>query len=160
MSYAADLAYHANNSKIAANLRDGFPHPYTVEDAVRYIEFCMADSIPGKYVKAIVINKTACGSIGVFFKDDVYAKNGELGYWLSEDYWNKGIMTEAILSITNLVFECFDIARIFAEPFSSNIGSRKVLEKAGFQLEGVLRKSVFKNGAFNDSCLYARLKDA
>jgi ribosomal-protein-alanine N-acetyltransferase len=99
------------------------------------------------------------GSIGVFVKDDVYRKSAEIGYWLGEPYWGRGIMTDAIRQMCRMAFERFDIVRIFAEPFAYNAGSMRALEKAGFTLEGVHRMSVFKNGQFYDSCTYALLLD-
>lgn len=154
---AETLASYANNSKIAANLRDAFPHPYTVSDAAGYINFCLG--MKDELCFAIEVDGKAVGSIGVFLKDDVYRKSAELGYWLAEPFWGKGIMSEAVSRICEQAFSEHDIVRIFAEPFARNLGSRRVLEKAGFELEGILKKSVFKNGAIEDSCMYAKLRD-
>ncbi len=109
--------------------------------------------------RAIVVNGHAVGSIGIFCGTDVYEKSGELGYWLAEEFWNKGIMTRAVRRISKEAFEKFDIMRIFAEPYADNAGSRKVLEKAGFGLEGVMRNGVYKNGQVRDYCMYALLKE-
>ncbi|PKM94886.1 MAG: GNAT family N-acetyltransferase [Firmicutes bacterium HGW-Firmicutes-1] len=149
------ITYYANNKKIADNLRNVFPNPYTEEHALFYIRMCLNESTPQKCVKAIVVDGKAVGSIGIFIKDDVYCKSAELGYWLGEEFWGKGIMTEAIKEICNYAFAKYDIVRIFAEPFAENQGSRRVLEKAGFELEGISKKSVFKNGKISDSCIYA-----
>ncbi len=154
---AESLASYANNSKIAENLRDVFPYPYTLSDAKGYIEFCLG--LKEQLCFAVEVGGEAAGSIGVFIKDDVYRKSAELGYWLGEQYWGRGIMSKAVLQICELAFSNYDIVRIFAEPFARNIGSRRVLEKAGFELEGILRKSVCKNGIIEDSCMYAKLKD-
>lgn len=152
-----ELALIANNKKIYDNLRDALPHPYEIEDAKSYISFMRANQ---KDVGlAIEVDGQLAGSIGAFFKDDVYRKNAEIGYYLGEDYWGKGIMTKAIQSLTQYVFENHDVIRIYAEPFARNIGSRRALEKAGFILEGVLKKSVIKNNIIEDSCIYALIKE-
>jgi len=152
------VAHHANNKKIANNLRDVFPHPYTLSDAEFFVNMCInADKTKDLFL-AIDVDGNAVGSIGVFKKDDVYCKCGELGYWLSEEYWGKGIITEAIKRICEIAFKKFDIQRIFAEPFATNIGSRRVLEKSGFELEGIMKNSVYKNGEILDSCMYALTK--
>ncbi len=150
-----ELAELANNKKIYDNLRDAFPHPYTKEDAKAYIAMMSANK---KDVGlAIEIDGKLAGSIGAFFKEDVYRKSAEIGYYLGEAYWGKGIMTEAVKVLTAYVFANYDINRIYAEPFARNIGSRRTLEKAGFILEGVLKQSVIKNNIFEDSCIYALL---
>ena len=152
------VAYNANNEKIAEKLRNVFPNPYTKEDAEFFVNMCInADKTKDLYL-AIEVDGKAVGSIGVFVKDDVYCKSGELGYWLGEDYWNKGIVTEAIKQTCELAFEIFDIVRIFAEPYAHNIGSRRVLEKAGFEYEGTMKKGVYKNGQIYDFCMYALTK--
>lgn len=153
------LARHANNKKIADNLRDGFPHPYTPDDAMRFISACLSDGEARNCLRAISINGEAAGSIGVFLKEDVYAKSAELGYWLAEPYWGRGIMTQAVRDITAHAFAVYDIVRIFAEPFAENAASRRLLERAGFTLEGVLKQSIYKNGRIQDSCVYALLRD-
>ncbi len=154
MEDAPSVAKHANNKKIADNLRNAYPFPYTLQDALCYISnFAEQD---GSYIcRAIEVNGEAAGSIGVFQKDDVYEKSAEMGYWLAEPYWGCGIMTECIRQISALAFKKLNIVRIFAEPYAYNTGSRRALEKAGFTLEGVLKKSVYKNGKIYDSCIYA-----
>lgn len=159
MSDAERLATYANNPKIAENLRNAFPHPYTLEDAKKFIENCINSNKSKQLCLAIDVNGESIGGIGVFRMDDVYCMSAELGYWLGEPFWSKGIMSNAIRQICKMAFHQFDIIRIYAEPFASNIASRKVLEKAGFQLEGILRKSVLKNGNIDDSCLYSLLRD-
>lgn len=154
-----DVAYYANNKKIADFLRNGFPHPYTIENADFFLKMGLEGDQQKQLMKAIVVEGHAVGSIGIFLKEDVYCKSAELGYWLGEDFWSKGIMTEAVRQICKLAFENYELIRIFAEPFAGNEGSRRVLEKAGFTLEGIMKKSVFKNGQISDSCMYALLKD-
>ena len=130
------VAEAADNPNIAANLRNIFPSPYTLADAKWFVEDCIAQGETRQLMRAIAVNGRAAGSISVARKDDVYEKSAELGYWLAEDYWGRGIMTEAVRQICREAFDRFDILRIFAEPFAENLGSRRVLEKAGFVCEG------------------------
>lgn len=153
-----DVARYANNEKIAANLRDAFPYPYTREDAAGYVSMCLENDESRQICRAIVVDGRAVGSVGVFVESDVYRKSAELGYWLAEEYWGKGIMTAAVRLICKQAFDKFDLMRIHAEPFAHNIGSRRVLEKAGFTLEGTKRKSVVKHGEIFDSCIYALVR--
>ena len=155
---ADDIAHFANNEKIAANLRNVFPYPYSLADAKAYIEGCIKAGDDNSLCRAIVVDGRAAGSIGVFLGQDVYCRNAELGYWLAEDYWGRGIVTEAASQICKAAFDKFDIVRIFAEPYAYNIGSRRVLEKAGFSLEGTMKQGVFKNGKIFDYCMYAVLR--
>lgn len=152
------VAKYANNEKIAQYLRDVFPYPYTKHDAEDYVLSCVSNEGVGQCTRAIVVKGEAVGSIGVFFGKDVYCKSAELGYWLAEPYWNRGIASSSIRKICQYVFDHYEIARIFAEPYAHNIGSRKALEKAGFQLEGTLKSSVYKKGVIYDSCMYALLR--
>jgi [ribosomal protein S5]-alanine N-acetyltransferase len=151
---APSLALHANNPRIAKNLRDGFPHPYKVDDA-RYWITHIANT-PNALILAIVIDKEAVGSVGIHFQNDVYRKNAELGYWLSEKYWKQGIMTEAVQFMVQHSFQNFDIHRIYSGVFETNIGSMRVLEKCGFTREAIHRKAVIKNDIIMDEYLYSR----
>lgn len=154
-SYADTLYQYANNQKIADNLRDGFPIPYTKEDAIAYISDCTTKGNEKQYTKAIVVDGEAVGSIGVFFGENIYRKTAELGYWLGEPFWGQGIMSAAVAQICCEVFANYDIVRIFAEPYAYNSGSRRVLEHAGFTLEGIRKNGIYKNGQVLDDCLYA-----
>lgn len=155
---AADMARYADNLKIAQNLRDVFPHPYRLEDAAEFIESCMSGDESQQLCRAIVVDGHAAGSIGVFRGSDVYRRSAELGYWLAEEYWGRGIVTGAVRQLCREAFERWDIVRIFAEPFAENLGSRRVLEKAGFVLEGVMRQGVVKCEQLGDYCMYALTK--
>lgn len=155
---AQDVAQYANNEKIARNLRDAFPYPYTLADAQGFVDSCEAESPEKQLCLAIEADGRAVGSIALFRGGDVYRKSAELGYWLAEEYWGRGIMTRAVRRICREGFSRWDIERIYAEPFAHNAGSRRVLEKAGFTLEGTLRRSVFKGGTVGDSCMYALLR--
>lgn len=154
-----DIAQAADNPRIAAFLRDVFPCPYTRADAAAYIESCLHGDPRTQLCRAIDIDGHAVGSIGLFVKDDVYCRSAELGYWLAEPYWGRHIMRRAVGQLCREGFAAFDIERIFAEPYAHNAGSRKVLESAGFTLEGTLRRSVYKNGHLYDSCIYALLRE-
>lgn len=156
---AAPITQAANNPKIAQNLRNAFPSPYTLKDAEYFIHDCISNSGEKQLMYAIEADGKAVGGISVLVKEDVYEKSAELGYWLSEDYWRRGIMSRAVPMICREAFAAFDIVRIFAEPFAHNAGSRGVLEKAGFTLEGTMRNGVYKNGAIYSYCMYAILRE-
>lgn len=146
------LAVHANNKNIEMNLRDGFPIPYTSEDAAEFISSVLkSDPVT---VFAIEVNGEAAGSIGYFPKSNIYKFNAEIGYWLSEKYWGQGIMTEAVASLTEYIFENTKLRRIYAEVFAKNSSSAKVLEKAGYTLEARIRNHIVKDGQMDDTLLY------
>jgi len=151
------LVKYANNWNIARWLTNGFPHPYTRADGEAYLSMIAKDN-PVK-VFAIDINGEAVGSIGIFPQSDIHEKNAEMGYWLAEEYWGQGIMTKVIPEIVEYGFRTFDIVRIFARPFSTNLKSQRVLEKAGFVFEARLKNALFKHGEFMDELIYAKLKD-
>jgi RimJ/RimL family protein N-acetyltransferase len=155
---APDLVAAINNKKVLDNLRDGIPYPYTTQDAVDFINTTQNASSDSQYTFAIIYDGKVIGSIGVFRRDNVHRFTGELGYYIAEPYWGKGIMTEAVRQICAYVFANTDIVRIFAEPYAYNAASCRVLEKAGFQLEGILRQNAFKNGCFVDMKMYSILK--
>ncbi len=157
LSDAGSIAEYANNKKIADNLRNAFPNPYTLADAISYIHAFQNDD-PGRICRAIAIDGRAAGSIGVFTREDIYSKSAEIGYWLAEPFWNRGIMTQAIRQICDMAFDRLSIVRIYAEPFAHNSASRRALENAGFTLEGILKNNIFKNNKIYDSCIYALLK--
>jgi RimJ/RimL family protein N-acetyltransferase len=155
---ARQLALIADNKKVADNLRDGFPNPYSVKDAKEWLNIILPGNDPPKYF-AITVDKQLVGSIGIAAKTNIYRKNFEIGYFLAEAHWGKGIATRAIKAVTSYAFKDFDIVRIYAEPFSDNPGSRRALEKAGYKLEATLRRNVIKNGIIKDSCIYSVLKE-
>ena len=147
------LVFHANDFDIAKNLTDKFPFPYTKEHGTAFIEMAIADN--PIHIFAIDINGFAVGGIGIHPQQDIMKKNAELGYWLGKQYWNKGIVSKAIVQMVDFGFKTYDITRIFAGTFGTNIASQKVLEKAGFVLEARLKNIVFKNGEFQDDLIYA-----
>jgi ribosomal-protein-alanine N-acetyltransferase len=153
---APSIAKYANNRKIWINLRDGFPYPYQRPDAENFLSKVTQQN--PRTLFAIANDKEAIGSIGLILGEDVHRFTAEMGYWLAEPFWNKGIMSEVVSRFTDFAFEKFEINRIFAEPYISNPASARVLEKAGFVLEGTLRASVFKDGKVLDQFLYARIR--
>ena len=146
-----------NNKKISDNLRDRVPYPYRRSDAENFIEMIRKQEPVSTF--AIEYGYELCGVIGLQVQDDVYRKGAEIGYWIGEPYWNKGIMSTAVDLICKYGFEQLDIVRIFTGIFEYNKASMIVLEKNGFEKEGVGRKSVFKNGKLWDEHRYARLKE-
>jgi [ribosomal protein S5]-alanine N-acetyltransferase len=152
------LAVIANNRNIFNNLRDGMPSPYSLQDARDWLNLILPENNPPRFF-AIIVENNVVGSIGIVKKTDIYRKNVEIGYFLAEQHWSKGIMTKAIKAATSYAFNSFDIVRVYAEPFADNIGSRKSLEKAGFTLEATLKSNVIKNGVIKDSCIYSVLKE-
>jgi ribosomal-protein-alanine N-acetyltransferase len=153
---ASALAKHANNRKIWLGLRDLFPHPYTLDDANEFLRGAISAQPSTNF--CIAIDKEAVGGIGIRLGEDVHRHTAGLGYWLSEDFWGHGIMSEAVPAVTDYCFENFPLHRIDAEAYANNLASVRVLEKAGFVLEGRLRKNVVKDGQILDSLLYARTK--
>lgn len=151
------LVKYADNQNVAKWLTNTFPHPYTYEDGKSFLSTVSNDD-PVK-VFAIAVNGEAVGSIGIFPQTGIHEKSAEIGYWLAEEYWGQGIMTKAIEEISEYGFQTFDIVRIFARPFSTNLNSGRVLEKAGFTLEARLKMALFKNGELMDELIYAKLKD-
>ena len=153
MEDASGLPEHANNFNIARFMMDRFPHPYTIEDANVFISFAVNNDPVTLF--AIEINGQAAGGIGIHPQQDVYKRNAELGYWLAEPYWGQGIISSAIRQIVDYAFANFDIDRIFARPFGTNLRSQRVLEKTGFTIEGRFKKTIFKNGEYLDELVYA-----
>lgn len=152
------LAEMLNNKKILNNLRDGIPYPYTVTDAEEFITTMLSVDKTKTFPFAITVNDIVVGSIAVFRCENIHYRTAELGYYLDEEYWGKGIVTSAVKQICKYVFEHTDIIRIFAEPFSHNTASCRVLEKAGFVFEGTLHSNAVKNGKILDMKMYAILK--
>lgn len=158
MADAKDLAKALSNKKVQDNLRDGLPYPYTEQDGEYYITSMLEADENDTFAFAITVDGKVAGSIGVFRQGNIHRLTAELGYYIGEEYWGRGIMTKAVKQICEYVFEHSDIIRIYAEPFSYNIASCRVLEKAGFQYEGTLRNNAIKNGKVLDMKMYSLLK--
>ena len=150
------LVKHANNRNVAVHLRDRFPFPYHVEHARKFLDWIVLQ--PAPTVWAIEVKGEATGGIGMELHTDVERVSAEIGYWLGETAWNQGIVTEALQAVTAHAFQRFDITRIYALPFADNHPSVRVLQKAGYALEGHLRQSAIKDGKIRDQLLYAAYK--
>jgi len=158
LSDAKDLVAALSNPRIQDNLRDGLPYPYTEQDGREYISAMLSADENETFAFAITVEDHVIGSIGVFRQGNIHRQTAELGYYIAEEYWGRGIMTEAVKQICKVVFDRSDIIRIFAEPFAHNAASCRVLEKAGFQYEGTLRKNAVKNGKVTDMKIYSLLR--
>ncbi|MFA6455618.1 MAG: GNAT family N-acetyltransferase [Bacteroidota bacterium] len=150
------LEKHANNRRVWVNVRDHFPHPYTHGDALRWVEHA-SEHLSGT-VFAIVVEGNAVGSIGLVSKEDVYRKSMEIGYWIGEEYWGRGIVSEAVGAVSEYAFRQFDIIRLYADVFAWNAASARVLIKNGYQFEARLKNAVIKDGMITDVMIYAKLK--
>jgi len=150
------LVKHADNPRIGGNMRDLFPCPYTLDDAKRFIT--MATSPGPNLFLAIEITKEAVGGIGIHPLEDVKRRSAEIGYWLSEQFWGQGIMTDAVTSLVPLAFEKYDIVRLQAGVFSNNPASMRVLEKCGFNREAVHKNAIWKNGNLLDEVMYVHFR--
>jgi RimJ/RimL family protein N-acetyltransferase len=154
---ANSLCKYANNYKIAKNLKNEFPSPYTIKHAEDWIAFNITQQPENNF--AIANDNEVIGAIGVKFKDDISICNPEIGYWLGEPFWGKGIAANAVRFFCNYLFNNFNFNRLTANVFENNESSKKVLEKSGFVLEGIERKAVFKENSFLDLYIYGLLKE-
>ena len=147
------LVRHANNYEVWRHLRDRFPHPYTRADADEWIAFAQQQDPQTQF--AIEVHGEATGGIGLMLRNDVERCSAEIGYWLGEAVWGKGVATAAVQALTDYGFTAFGLTRIFAVPFANSQASMRVLEKAGYVREGVMRRSAIKEGVVLDQVLYA-----
>lgn len=150
-----DLVRFADNPRIAEHLRERFPHPYTHEDAGEWLDAALHQDPETHF--ALATEEELFGTIGLRLGEDVYRHSAEIGYWLGEPYWGRGIATRAVQRLVEWGFENFGLLRVHAYVFSENPGSMRVLEKAGFEREARMRRAVVKNGRVMDQMLYARL---
>jgi RimJ/RimL family protein N-acetyltransferase len=150
------LARHANNRKVSGNMRDIFPFPYTAADATAWIDRVSGESPTQNF--AIAVDGAGVGGISVMPREDVYRQSAEVGYWLGEPFWGRGIATEALRAITDYAFATFPVIRLEAGVFGWNPASARVLEKAGYTLEGRLRQAVTKDGRVGDRLIYGLLR--
>lgn len=150
------IVKNANNFQVSKYMRDSFPYPYTKDNAVQWIDFVKKNY--SSLFFAIADENELIGGIGAVPQTDVHRFSAEVGFWLGQSHWNKGIITKALPVFCNYLFSKFDFNRLTANVFEGNDASQKVLEKTGFILEGKLRKSVFKENKFVDHYIYGLLK--
>jgi len=150
---APSIAVHANNRKVWRNLRDLMPYPYAESDAIEFITRTAAQPRPTSF--AIEVDGAAVGAIGVKLKDDIERIGAEMGYWLGEPYWGRGILSEAVPAFTRWALREFQLMRLEAIVFEWNPASARVLEKAGYFREGTIRRSAIKDGRVIDRWMYA-----
>jgi ribosomal-protein-alanine N-acetyltransferase len=153
---AGSLQRHANNRAVSLQLRDRFPFPYEIENARAFLEWITKQASPT--VWAIDVAGEATGGIGLELHNDVERVSAEIGYWLGESAWGRGIATEVVTAVTAEAFRRFDLTRLYAVPFADHIASVRVLEKAGYVREGHMRQSAIKDGVIRDQLLYATYK--
>jgi len=150
------LVRYANNHKIAANLRDQFPHPYTRREGIEYLNYVCSSHIPLSF--AIEFGGEAIGGIGFKQGVDIARLSMEMGYWLAEPFWGRGLTTRAVTATSDWAFDYYKVVRIFAMAFAHNVASMRVLEKSGFAREGIMRRSAIKNGVILDQVMYAKVR--
>lgn len=153
---ARTIAQYANNRRIWLNLRDRFPHPYTIDDARRFLRTVIDENPETAF--AIDVDGEAVGAIGLILHDDVERCSAEIGYWLGEPFWGRGLATEAVKAVTEHAFQEFSLTRVYAVPFAYNTASARVLEKAGYTLEARLRRSAIKDDVVADQLLYSTVR--
>lgn len=153
ISDSSSIAKYANNKLIWKNLRDKFPHPYSDEDAKMFIQMVSKYSSSTEF--AVDLDGEAIGSAGIILKDDVYKGNGEIGYWIGEPHWNKGLGTKIVADLLKIAFEELKLYRVYAEVFESNIASARVLEKNGLIKEATLANAITKDGVRQNLNIYS-----
>jgi RimJ/RimL family protein N-acetyltransferase len=158
MSDAASIAENANNIAIWDNVRDYFPHPYSEENGRQFIGMVLSKPKPATDM-SIIIDGKAVGGVGIVLQTDVERVSAEMGYWLGENYWNRGVMTDVVKQMVTYTFTHFpELRKIYAPVFDFNIASQRVLQKAGFECEGILKQAAIKNGKVTDLHYYGMLK--
>jgi RimJ/RimL family protein N-acetyltransferase len=150
------LARHANDREVWRNLRDVFPYPYTMEAARDWVRHARSVSPTSDF--AIVVDGAPVGGIGLVVQPDIFRRSAEVGFWVGREHWGRGLATEALSAFVEYAFTTFDLVRLYAGVIEWNAPSGRVLEKAGFSLEGRLRKAVLKDGQIADELLYALVR--
>jgi ribosomal-protein-alanine N-acetyltransferase len=155
---AASLQRHANNRNVSRYLRDRFPFPYERQHADAFLTQLAEQAEPTAW--AIEVDGEAVGGIGLEIRADIERVSAEIGYWLTERLWGRGIVTEVLTAVTEEAFKRFDLTRLYAVAFTDHAASIRVLEKAGYVREGRMRQSAIKDGTIRDQFLYAAYKHA
>ncbi len=154
---ASGLAKHGDNKKIAINQRDSYPNPYTIEYARNWIQYIKQHHNDTRFI--IATPDEAIGEAGFVIQPDVHRYSAEVAYWISEKYWGQGIVTKALEHIIKYAFEEKGLKRLYADIIEYNKPSQRVLQKCGFQLDGVMRKNIFKNNEFYDQLVFSILSN-
>jgi ribosomal-protein-alanine N-acetyltransferase len=154
--YSEPFYFQSNSDELYRNMSDSFPK--TLEECQTIVEWFAGSNDKTECARAILLDGKVIGSIAVFFEKDIYKKNAEIAYWIGKEYWRHGIMTQTVKQFTQYIFKQYDIERIYGKPIAYNKGSQRVLEKAGFVPEGILKHSVCKDGQIFDACMYAITK--
>ena len=153
---AKDIAALANNRAVSRNLRDAFPYPYAEADGINFLQLCKAGAAGHNYG---IFNEENIfiGTCGIIPKKDIYRLTAEVGYWIGQPYWGRGYATAAVKQLEGIAFNDLKLVRLYAEVFACNPASMRVLEKAGFTLDAILKKNMIKEGKIMDSYLYSRV---
>lgn len=150
------LVDYLNNTEVVKYLSSRIPYPYTIKDAQWWVNTgCKEEAV----AKAIEFNGVFCGVVGAHRQQFEYSHCAEIGYWLAEAYWGKGIASAALTQLSQIVFTTTDIIRLYASVFSTNPASMRVLEKAGYSLEGIFRQGANKNNEYYDVHTFALIDD-
>ena len=149
------LIENANNINVARMVRNRFPYPYDAEAADDWLSQVTTDKVQTDF--AIIVDNKAVGAIAFESEGDIFYRSAEIGYWLGEDYWGRGIMTEAVQAVTSYAFQNFDLCRLWAGVFSNNPSSARILEKNGYEFEGRLKKNITKFGQTLDQLIFAKV---
>ncbi len=152
---AQQLAAIANSKNVWNYVRDSFPSPYTVLDAIQWIEKEKAANPAVNF--AVMLNGKVAGSAGIILHEDVYRCTIEIGYFIGEDFRGKGVATKAIELLVQYIQQQFNPPRILARVFDYNIASMKVLQKNGFYLEGIQQKAAIKNNKLCNVYIWVKL---
>ena len=153
---AEALAKYADNRAVWITLRDRFPHPYTTDDAVGFLRIATTQLPTSDF--AIATADEVIGGIGLQRQSDVHRLTAEIGYWLGEPFWGRGIATRAVRAVTAWAFATTSLERLYACVFATNPASARVLSNAGYQFEGRMRRAVIKDGRVLDQLIYAALR--
>lgn len=157
--YADDLEKYLNDCEISKNMREELPYPFMHTDARYYIEQRVFNNEEKQMCRAIIANGHAVGGIDIFIGDDIYSKSGEIFIWVAKPYQNKGIAQQAVKAAVKLAFENYKIVRIFAKPYVHDIACENLLKNSGFQLEGIMRKAIYKDEKIYDYNMFAIIKE-
>ena len=149
------IATYANNFNVSRYMSSRMPYPYTIDDAKWWVK--TGNKEQGLHF-AIDLEGVCIGVVGVRFGENEYQYSAEIGYWIAEEHWGKGIGTEVVSKMTGHVFSEKETVRLVAPVYSPNKASMRVLEKSGYDLESIHRKAVYKNGEFMDEHIYAKFR--